>query len=75
METPDYSGVGDTHVPHEAELDEAIDSQMRRTSDAAAIADPASPGASYVQAEAVAVRDALVAVLGVLRDAELIPSA
>jgi len=74
METPDYSGVGDTHVSHEADVDEAIDSQMRRTSDAGAIADPASPGASYVQAEAVAVRNAVVAILGVLRDAELIPS-
>lgn len=74
MSETDYSGVSDSNVPHEGQIDEAIDSQMRRTSTHAAIADPASPGAGYVQAEAVAVRDALVAVLAVLRDAELIPS-
>lgn len=74
METPDYSGVEDTHVPNEAEVDEAIDSQMRRTSTHAAIADPAAPGASYVQAEAVATNAAVLAILAVLRDAELIPS-
>ena len=74
MSEPDYSGVSDTHVDHEADVDEAIDAQMRRTSDRAAVADPASPGASYVQAEAVAVRDAVVTILDVLRDAELIPS-
>lgn len=74
MQTPDYSGVGDEHVPHEANVDEAIDAQMERTSTHAAIANPGSPGATYVQAEAVAVRDALVSVLEVLRDAELIPA-
>lgn len=96
MQTPDYSGVGDTHVPHEKDVDEAIDSQMRRTSTHAAIADvtataisdAASPGASYVQAEVVALRTEIVALnarqaemigkvndmLAVLRDAELIPS-
>jgi hypothetical protein len=96
METPDYSGVGDTHVSHEAEAAAATDAQMRRTSTHAAIADvtataisdAASPGATYAQAEVVALRTELVAVnarlaatvaalngvLAVLRDAELIPS-
>ena len=74
MSEPDYSGVEDTHVPNEAEVDEAIDSQMRRTSTAAAIADPTAPGAAYVQAEAMSNHAAIVAILGVLRDAELIPS-
>lgn len=94
---PDYSGVGDTHVPHEAEQAEATDAQMRRTSTHAAIADvtataisdAASPGATYVQAEVVALRTEIVALnarlalvvvalngaLAVLRDAELIPAA
>lgn len=75
MTTPDYSGVGDTHVPHEAETDEAIDAQMRRTSDAAAIADVADVSASYTQAEVQAIVDALNGALAVLRDAELIPTA
>jgi hypothetical protein len=70
----DHSGVSDTNVPHEGAVDDAIDAEMRRTSTHVAIADPASPGAAYVQAEAVAVRDAVVAILAVLRDAELIPS-
>lgn len=33
----------------------------------AAIADPASPGAGYVQAEVVALRTAIVAILAALR--------
>lgn len=74
MSEPDYSGVGDTNIPHEAEVDKAVDAQMRRTSTHAAIADPGSPGSSYVQAEAVATNDAVKAILAVLRDAELIPS-
>lgn len=75
MSEPDYSGVEDTHVPHEGEVDEAIDAQMERTSTHAAIANPDSPGAGYVQAEAVAVRNAVVDILEVLRDAGLIPAA
>ena len=66
---PDYSGVSDTHVPEEKNVDEAIDAQMRRTSTHAAIADvtataisdAASPGSSYVQAEVVALRTEIVA--------------
>ncbi|MCP3817828.1 hypothetical protein NLX86_06660 [Streptomyces sp. A3M-1-3] len=38
----------------------------------AAIADPASPGAAYAQAEAVAVRNAVVAILAAMRSAGLI---
>ena len=59
----------DEHVDHEANVDEAIDDQMKRTSTHAAIADvtataisdAASPGSSYVQAEVVALRTELVA--------------
>ncbi len=69
MSEPDYSGVSDTNVPHEAEVDAAIDEQMERTSTHAAIADvtataitdAASPGSSYNQAEVVALRTELVA--------------
>jgi hypothetical protein len=38
---------------------------------AAFVADPASPGAGYVQAEAVAVRNAVLAILACLRSAGL----
>lgn len=70
MQTPDYSGVGDSHVPHEGQVDEAIDAQMRRTSTHAAIADvtatpisdAASVGGTYSQSEVNALRTELVAV-------------
>lgn len=76
MSEPDYSGVQDTHVTHEAETAEAIDAQMRRTSDdatiaavtATAITDAASPGGSYVQAEVVALRTEIVALNARLQD-------
>lgn len=78
MSEPDYSGVQDTHVTHEAETAEAVDAQMRRTSDnatiaavtATAITDAASPGSSYVQAEVVALRTEIVALNA--RQAEII---
>lgn len=38
----------------------------------AAITDPASPGATYAQAEAVAVRNAVVNILAALRSAGII---
>lgn len=38
----------------------------------AAISDPASPGASYVQAEVVALRTAIVGILAALRSAGII---
>ena len=38
----------------------------------AAIANPASPGGAYVQAEAVGVRDAIVSILAALRSAGII---
>lgn len=67
--------IGDTNVPHEQGVADAVDAQARRTSDHAAIADLASPGAAYVQAEAVAARNKINEILDVLRDAELIPAA
>lgn len=70
MSEPDYSNVQDVNVPHEAEVAEAIDAQMRRTSDnaaipavtATAIDDAPEVGGTYAQAEVNAVRDQLVAV-------------
>lgn len=73
----DYAGhqrPGDT-VPHQDDVEGVVDQQLKDTSDHAAIADLASPGASYVQAEAVAARDKINEILDVLRDAGLIPSA
>ena len=65
---------GDT-VPQQDDHEALIDTQLAATSDHAAIADLASPGGSYVQAEAVAARDKINEILDVLRDAGLIPSA
>lgn len=97
----------DVHVPHEAEVDEAIVDELGRLSGQGSIADvdarvthstivdAGAPGVGYVQAEADAVRDQVVAMnaalaaaeatiddlvaalnlaLGVLRDANLIPT-
>lgn len=66
--------VGDTNIPHEAGVDSAVDAQLRRTSTQVHI-----PNASVAASAPTKVEyDALVAkfnlVLGVLRDAELIPS-
>lgn len=65
--------VGDQNVPHEAGVAKAVDSQLRRTSSQAAIPNAVVAAAAPTKAEF----DALVAkfnlVLGVLRDAELIP--
>jgi hypothetical protein len=67
--------IGDTNVPHEAQVAKAVDAQARRTSDHAAIPDlsPAAASATYVQAEATATRGKVNEILDVLRDAELIP--
>jgi hypothetical protein len=66
--------IGDEHVPHEAAHAAATDAQMRRTSTQAHIPNATNAVAAPTKAEF----DALVAkfnlVLGVLRDAELIPS-
>lgn len=61
-------------VPHQDEQEALLTTMLQAASTHAAIANPASPGGGYVQAEAVAVRDALVSVLEVLRDAGLIPA-
>jgi hypothetical protein len=67
--------VDDTNVPHEGQVDKAVDAQMRRTSTHAAIPDlsPAAASVGYVQAEATATRGKVNEILAVLRDAELIP--
>lgn len=65
--------VGDTNVTHEDQVDKAVDAQMRRTSSQVAIPNASPAVAAPTKAEF----DALVAkfnlVLGVLKDAELIP--
>ena len=64
----------DEFVDHEAQVDRAVDAQMARTSDHAAIADLAAPSAGYVQAEATAMQEKINEILDVLRDAGLIPT-
>jgi hypothetical protein len=65
--------VPDKNVPHEQKVDDAVDDQLARTSDHAAIADLAAPSATYVQAEAVAAQGKINEILDVLRDAGLVP--
>lgn len=76
MSEPDYSNVQDVNVPHEGEVAEAVDAQMARTSDNAAIAavtataipDAAEAGGTYAQAEVNAIRDEVVALNARLAD-------
>lgn len=65
----------DETVPHEDEHREVVDSQMRRTSSQAHIPNATvAAGANPTKAEYDATVAKLNLVLGVLRDAELIPS-
>jgi hypothetical protein len=66
--------VGDTNVPHEAAAAKATDAQMRRTSTQAHIPNAATSVAAPTKAEFDALVGKFNLVLGVLRDAELIPS-
>ena len=58
--------LGDYEVPGDSDFVEKV---------GGTIADPASPGSSYVQAEVVALRTALVAILDKLRESGLIDEA
>jgi hypothetical protein len=62
------------NIPHQAEA-EAVTAEQLDGVDAenVAIATPASPGASYVQAEVVALRTAIAAILTALRNSGIIP--
>jgi hypothetical protein len=70
-------------VPHQDEHEDLVesmapglvDAQLAATSDHAAIASLATPSATYVEAEAVAMAGAINDILEVLRDAGLIPAA
>lgn len=55
----------------EGVIDERLDGI---TAENVAIATPASPGASYVQAEVVALRTAIASILTALRNSKIIPS-
>lgn len=67
--------VGDTHVPHEAGVVAAVDAQLKRTSTQAHIPNAAvAVGANPTKAEYDALVGKFNLVLGVLRDAELLPS-
>jgi len=69
--------VEDTNVPHEQQVDDAIDAQMRRTSDEGVLVDitAISGGESPTEAEFNALVTRVNVLTQVLRDAELIPSA
>lgn len=66
--------IEDQHIPHEAEAAQATDAQMRRTSAQAHIPNAAVAAAAPTKAEFDALTAKFNLVLGVLRDAELIPS-
>jgi hypothetical protein len=56
---------------HEAVIGERLDGV---TAENVAIATPASPGATYVQAEVVALRTAIASILTALRNSGIIPT-
>jgi hypothetical protein len=61
-------------ILHQDAVEQVIDDKLVDASDEAAIADLPAASSSYVQAEATDTRTTLNKVLGVLRDAGLIPS-
>lgn len=80
-----YTPPEDQTILHQADVEAVVDSRLEDfevtgSSDfvekvGGTIADPASPGGSYVQAEVVALRTAIVDILGKLRTSGLIDSA
>ena len=66
--------VGDENVPHESAHAKATDAQLRRTSAQAHIPNATVAAAAPTKAEFDALVGKFNLVLGVLRDAELIPS-
>jgi hypothetical protein len=69
--------ISDTNIPHEAEHAEAVDDQLARTSDQAALVDIAAiaGGEPPTEAEFNALVTRVNVLTQVLRDAELIPTA
>lgn len=69
--------VGDRTILHQADVEAVIDARAatKPAGDPPTIEDPAAPGASYAEAEAAAVRDALVALLDACRDAGIVAAA
>lgn len=69
----------DGNILHEEDVEESVLSELEESGEVGytntAIANPASPGASYVQAEVVALRTAIVAILDVLRANGLVAEA
>jgi len=61
----------DDNILHEEDVESTVADHLEESGQVGfthdAIADPASPGASYVQAEVVALRTAIVAILEALR--------
>lgn len=67
-------GIEDRNVPHESAVAAATDAQMRRTSTQAHIPNATVAAAAPTKAEFDALVGKFNLVLGVLRDAELLPS-
>lgn len=67
--------IGDKNIEHEAGVAGAVDDQLKRTSTQVHIPNAVVAAAAPTKAEFDAVVAKLNLVLGVLRDAELIPSA
>lgn len=66
--------MSDESILHQDDVEQVIDDTIEAGigENQAAIADLASPGATYVQAEAVAARNKINAILVVLRNAGII---
>lgn len=62
-------------MPHQDKVEQVIDAHLVELGSATPIANPAAPSAGYVQAEATAVRNAVVSILDILRGAGLLAEA
>lgn len=75
MEGEEILHQDDVETVIEENVSENFETNLGAVSDDGVIADPASPGGTYDQAEVVALRTAIVAILNVLREANIIPTA
>lgn len=60
-------------ILHQDEVEGVVSDELKALSTHAAIADLAAPSAGYVEAEALATRNAVNGILAVLRDEGVIP--
>ncbi len=72
----DESDLSNDTILHQTAVEGVVDERLDGVAaENVAITNPTSPGSSYVQAEVVGLRTAIVSILDALRNSGIIPSA